>query len=287
MNTTLYNHNSGQFPSGPKTRLLLAQLIDVAKRAPVYIWPGKSDKDKKHMVLQSAINMWFELELDTLGWNKETSIISDDHSTQSYRVDFSQFIDGEGHVMVEVEFGNSARLDSDLRKFLDAFHRGRLTLGILILPRNRLANLTTKGSVGFEKAVADVRRCHPKTVPFSLCIIGLDHEGADIIDLSQALDIPGPGYLSKTTINSAKKLRHVIAQHRSGIPAKEILCLENMTTSMVPKTEMPRKMPLTDADLGQQPLFSSFLPEDSLVLVSTLVKTKRSKSPRTLHRLAA
>ncbi|MDO8414798.1 MAG: hypothetical protein Q7S87_01155 [Agitococcus sp.] len=231
MNITLHHHNWHQFDPTPQASAFTEELVAVAARAPVYIWPGKSkrsDKVKDHCVLQSAINIWFELELLSLGWSSETAVTKDRNEWSTYRVDFSREITDsqptnlDNHCMAEVEFGNSARLDSNLRKLLDSYNWGRLHVGAILLPRTRMAKVTTGGSVSFESAISDVTRCHPKTVPFPLCLIGLDHHNSELVDLSTALDIPNSGYLSGN--NDKSVIRHLITQHRAGVPVTDI-CL--------------------------------------------------------------
>lgn len=229
MNITLHHHNWEKFQQTPQACAFISELKDAAARAPVYIWPGKSTRSeavKNHCVLQSAINIWFELELCSLGWNNETAVTQERTACSTYRVDFSREITDlqarpqDNHCMAEVEFGNSARLDSNLRKLLDSHNWGRLHMGAILLPRTKMAKITTGGSVSFESAISDVNRCHPNTVPYPLCLIGLDHQNAELVDLSVALDIPDAGHLSG---NSDKDvIRHIITQHRAGVPIKDI-----------------------------------------------------------------
>lgn len=217
-----HHHNWQHLQPTPAIDAALVALKEVVAKMPLFIFPNKTSKSEKvkdHAVLQSVLNAWLEAEFRARGWFAEFPVQgADSQGSTEYRVDFALLIEGK-YVMVEVEFGNRSRIDSDLRKLLDAHHWDRLHFGVIIAPKNAMARVTTGGSATFEQVVNDVSSCHPKTVPHPLCLLGLDHRGAEIVDMSKS-KIRDPGLLSGN--ENKLLLHHVVAEHRRGIPVADI-----------------------------------------------------------------
>jgi len=218
VNFTVYKHNWDKFDDNPVTAELLSTVISACEKIPFFIWPNKTNKSAKskdHCFLQSVVNAWMEAELVGAGWDAEVAF----KTGRNVRTDFGAPVTRDKKCLVEVEFGNQARIDSDLRKLLDAYHWGMLQFGIVILPRSQLAAITTGGCATYEQAVADVSSCHPKTVPFPVCIIGLDQRNCPAVDLSQS-KLTNPDTLSG---NSNKVvLHHIVSEYRAGVCLSEI-----------------------------------------------------------------
>lgn len=217
-----HHHNWHHLQSTPAIDAALVALKEVVAKMPLFIFPNKTNKSEKvkgHAILQSVLNAWLEAEFRARGWFAEFPVQGTDSvGSTGYRVDFALLIEGK-YVMVEVEFGNRSRIDSDLRKLLDAHYWSRLHFGVIIAPLTRMANVTTGGSATFEQVVNDVSSCHPNTVPHPLYLIGLDHRGAEIIDMSSS-KIRDPELLSG---NGDKRiLHHVVAEHRRGVAVENL-----------------------------------------------------------------
>lgn len=217
-----HHHNWQHLQPTPAIDAALVALKEVVAKMPLFIFPNKTNKSEKvkgHAVLQSVLNAWLEAEFRARGWFAEFPVQGiDSAGTTGYRVDFALLIEGK-YVMVEVEFGNRARIDSDLRKLLDAHHWDRLHFGVIIAPKTSMANVTTGGSATFEQAVNDVSSCHPNTVPHPLYLIGLDHREAEIVDMRKS-KIRDPELLSG---NGDKRiLHHVVAEHRRGVAVEDL-----------------------------------------------------------------
>jgi hypothetical protein len=245
-----HHHNWHQLQSTPALEAALVALKDVVSRMPLFIFPNKTNKSEKvkgHAVLQSVLNAWLEAEFSSRGWHAEFPVQGHESGgSTGYRVDFALLVEGK-YIMVEVEFGNRARIDSDLRKLLDAHHWERLHFGVIITPKNTMANITTGGSATFEQVVNDVSSCHPNTVPHPLYVMGLDHREAVIVDMSKS-KIRDPELLSG---NGDKRiLHHVVAEHRRGVPVED-LALPDATSAASAQQNRNYKA----APVAQQALF--------------------------------
>lgn len=237
-----HHHNWHHFQSTPALEAALVALREAVSRMPLFIFPNKTNKSEKvkgHAVLQSVLNAWLEAEFRSRGWFPEFPVQgAQSGGSTGYRVDFALPVEGK-YIMVEVEFGNRARIDSDLRKLLDAHHWGRLHFGVIIAPKSTMANITTGGSATFEQVVNDVSSCHSDTVPHALYVIGLDHREAVIVDMSKS-QIRDPELLSG---NGDKRiLHHVVAEHRRGV-AVEDLALPGTTSAASAQQNKSYKAP--------------------------------------------
>lgn len=236
-----HHHNWHHFQSTPALEAALVALKEVVSRMPLFIFPGKSKKKPKLYVLQSVLNAWLEAEFRSRGWHAESRVQSDDTGGKTgYRVDFSLFVEGK-YIMVEVEFGNRARIDSDLRKLLDAHHWGRLHLGVIITSKTAMAKVTTGGAATFEQVVKDVSSCHANTVPHPLYVIGLDHREALIVDMSKS-KIRDPELLSG---NGDKRiLHHVVAEHRRGVLVEDLALPDASSDARAQQNQNYKTVPL-------------------------------------------
>ena len=222
MEHRIHSHNLDKIEQRAITLELLEEVSNIVQKAPIFIWPNKSSasqKVEKHCILQSMNNAWFQAEFRARGWLDEfPSQPTTSAEYPGYRVDFATPIANKW-AMVEVEFGNRARLDSDFRKMHDAYNWGRLHVGIIITPCIEMANLSTGGSATYNQAYHDVHRCHPDTIPYPLQLIGLEYKNATLIDMSKS-GFPSADYLSGMKVKPP--LYHAIAQIRAGVPVEEI-----------------------------------------------------------------
>lgn len=217
-----HHHNWRNLARTPAIDAALVAIDEIVAAMPLFIFPNKTNKSEKvkgHAVLQSVLNAWLEAEFRLRGWLPEFPVQGRESTgTTGYRVDFALQVEGK-YIMVEVEFGNRARIDSDFRKLLDAHYWGRLHLGVIIAPLTSMANVTTGGSATFEQAVNDASSCHPNTIPHPMCLIGLDHRGGAVIDMSKS-KIRDPELLSG---NGDKRiLHHIVAEHRRGVAVADL-----------------------------------------------------------------
>lgn len=235
MNTSTYEHNVHLITNEHRSvvKLMLARL----QAQPVHQWPEKSKKAqepgyknasklKSFCVLQSVQNVHIAQDFLEDGFSAEVA-----YSPVANRLfDFVFKLQDEAtHLVVECEFGNQARADSDYLKFGNAFHKGFSTCGVLICPMASLGRITTGGGVTYEQAVASLKDMHPEFFRSPVIVIGLHAAGAEVVNWKTS-KIPHAEMLSG---NSDKALiRYAVGELRAGtavadiaVPAKAILRL--------------------------------------------------------------
>lgn len=204
-------------------KLMLARL----QAQPIHQWPEKSKKAhevgyknatklKAFCVLQSVQNVHIAQDFLEDGFTAEVA-----YSPVANRLfDFVFKLEAEEtHLVVECEFGNHARADSDYLKFGNAFHKGFSSCGVLICPMASLSRITTGGGVTYEQAVANLKDMHPEFFKSPVIVIGLHAAGAQIVDWKTS-KIPHPELLSG---NSDKALiRYAVAELRAGVVVDQI-----------------------------------------------------------------
>lgn len=140
------------------------------------------------------------------------------------RMDFARKV-GNRYVYLEVQFGNIARLDSDLLKQADAFAHGHSHLGIIVCPMYSTATMITGGCAYYEALVTRANAIHPSILQAPLTLVGLSHEGAKLVDLSQT-QIPSPDLLSGNSGPAVSAF--VVDALRKGVPLKDIVLPDHL-----------------------------------------------------------
>jgi hypothetical protein len=249
LNRTYYYRNTDERLAGldSECRYWVQNGDTVLAEMPLSIYPGKSEKQKDKYVLQSVHNYHLKYVLSEQGWNLEPFV--DGTGLSSRRADFSAGA-GRKKIVMEVELGNKARIDSALVKFQSAWHAGILKLAILVVPVNRLAAITDSGLATFEPAVQYLEGLPKGMVPFPLIVIGLDTDAS-----TPVLD------WSTTRVGSAKNLSgnndksvlaHAVSEYHAGVVFTEIA------------------LPTTDAEKQEAKLLSKRLNEPSVTLTTEL-----------------
>lgn len=169
----------------------------------VPVFPGKSDaKDKvasRQVILQPLLNSVIELKLMSQGWLAQPEVKARLDATKTrYFADFYKegrtesvvSLMGDAaaalQVLMEVQFANSARTDSDLKKFLIGFSQGRCDVGVLVVPEKAMACCMSSNVANYEYVVDGLKELGPLMVPVPMFVIGLTEEDAQRIDLSQS-----------------------------------------------------------------------------------------------------
>lgn len=223
MKHVIHFHNMCEDAYKEKHADFARKLKKVLDEMPLFSFPNKSKvslKVKKHHILQSLQNTWLRAALQELGFVIEYAL--DEWKRHKKRgqntksVDFAIKI-GDRMCLIEVEFGNSSRLDSDFLKLLDAHNWGHLEFGIIILANKAMTNEMTGGAADYEQALSHLAGGNAKTYQQSLMIVGLDKTSANVVDMSKS-KILNPQLLSGNSKQYV--LDYVIAQYRAGVPVE-------------------------------------------------------------------
>jgi hypothetical protein len=181
---------------------LLDELNTVFSSLPVPIFPGKSKAKnpaaRSQNIVQSLLNTIIELKLCDIGWLEQPPVQANQGAYKTrYYADFYKrgrtpslipYVGREQsgiRALVEVQFANYARPDSDLKKFNIAFAQGRCDVGVLVVPMKTMADHMSTNVANFEYVVDGLMELGPVMSPVPVLVIGLSEEGAPVVDLSQ------------------------------------------------------------------------------------------------------
>lgn len=229
MKILTYQHNWHSNVSD-SVRVGVNHLIGVAERMPFPIWPEKSPKANDETItcprklkelrgycgLQSVMNTYFEQELMDHGFKMQV----DPRPGSSQKMDFLRpNVYGEQPTGYEMEFGYTARIESNLMKFSDSYLKGRMGSAVLVVPTSSVARQLASGVATFENAVELLKFWSPELVRCPVLVVGLDDENTKVIDFSESC-IPTAQHLSG---NSNKRvIWHAVESFRNGLPMSEI-----------------------------------------------------------------
>lgn len=217
----------------PLSEQVLGTVESIVQALPYVVWPEKSEKLlntsgmsarkerelQKLEGLQSLYNVWLSQELQEAGFEAECPVRDARYATDSQRVDFARMVEDDKRVMLEVEFGYTASIERNFFKLADAYHHGRSAFGVMVLPTLALARTIASGVATYETAVERLSSFHPKTLPVPLLLVGLDHQEARRLDLSESR-LPDASCLSG---NKGKAvLWHVASELRAGVCVQDI-----------------------------------------------------------------
>lgn len=206
----------------------LLQELDTALSAlPVPIYPGKSEakqRSEKQVIVQTVLNTLIELQLVDLGWLAQPQVMATAGAGKTryyadfYKADHAESLEpyvgrkgSQIQALVEVQFANTARADSDLKKFSIGFSQGRCDVGILVVPLKCMANRMSSNVANFEYVVDGLLELGQLMAPVPLLVIGLSEEDAPLVDLSQS------------QFTSVKQLTGESSKHNRIIAANAIL----------------------------------------------------------------
>lgn len=179
------------------------ELYEVIKETPIFIWPGKSSKNKNLDVVQQMINVYFDRRLSVdLKWDFHplATAIKNSGLAADFRKKFLSEVDEESidkktgeitkytpslTIQAEVQFGNASRFYSDIFKFQTAYSQSLANIGVCVLPSSALAKRIDSNVASFERAVKELPSAELSiTLPIVLFGLEID-ENTKIIDLSQ------------------------------------------------------------------------------------------------------
>ncbi len=157
------------------------EIMGVLERVPLFVYAGKSKRNKKFDVVQQVMNTYFDrvfgVELDWQ-YNPLATRIEDSGLRADFRKTF-----GNLAIQVEVQFGNMARWYSDVFKFQTAYSQGLAQLALSVVPMAELGRRIDSNVAHFERAVREVPSAELSiTLPILLAGLSPD-EDTPIVDL--------------------------------------------------------------------------------------------------------
>jgi hypothetical protein len=193
------------------------EINAVLSNAPLFVFPGKSKKNRKLDVVQQVMNTYFDrvLVIES-GWEYHplATRIENSGLTADFKKSF-----GDLTIQAEIQFGNMSRWYSDVFKFQAAYSQSLIKVGLSIIPMGSLARRIDSNIVNFERAKRELPSAE-LSVTLPILMIGLDtDEQTQTVDMSacnfQSLgEITGKG-------NSDNRWR-IVNGFLSGVPMEQI-----------------------------------------------------------------
>jgi hypothetical protein len=178
----IHNHkNALEILQNRLSGLALKELAEFWHRMPLIRFEGKSEKTPSLEFLQTCMNPLINYVLKChYGWHAQVDLPG---GTKGNNIDFYKKFDEDLRVWMEVEFANSARIDTDIRKLRAAFMRGLSDVGILVVCTDELAASVDRNIATFETAREIIlsEQCND----FPCLIIGIERNPAKIVDVTQ------------------------------------------------------------------------------------------------------
>ena len=178
----VHNHNDAL--DILKTRcdgLALEELKEFWHRMPLIRFEGKSEKNASLEFLQTCMNPLINDVLKNhYGWHTQVDLPG---GTKVNNFDFYKRFANDLRVWMEVEFANSARIDSDIRKLRTAYKRGLSDVGILVVCTDALAPRVDLNIATFESAFVTIldEECND----FPCLILGIERNTAKVVDVTR------------------------------------------------------------------------------------------------------
>lgn len=168
----------------PKHRGAWEEVRQICSAAPLFTWPGKSQKDARADVVQQLMNVYFDRRF-AIDHKWDHHPLATAIEASGLRADFRKVF-GDLAVQVEVQFGNMARWYSDIFKFQAAYGQGLTKAAISILPTAALARRMGQNVANYERALRELPSAE-LSITLPILLVGLEPDYATaVIDVSQS-----------------------------------------------------------------------------------------------------
>lgn len=166
-----------------KHRHIWDEITRICREAPLFVWQGKSEKNRKIDVVQQLMNVYFDRRFAIdCGW--EHHPLATRIESSGLRADFRKKYPDIA-VQVEVQLGNMARWYSDIFKFQTAYSQELAQVAISIVPMGSLGKRIDSNVAHYERALRELPSAELSiTLPILLIGIEPDDE-TEIVDVSQ------------------------------------------------------------------------------------------------------
>jgi hypothetical protein len=248
MGIRIYSHNKAlELLQNSFHGLAYKELVEFLHRIPLIRFAEKSSNTAGLEFLQTCMN---QLLNDVLklryGWHTQVDMPG---GLGENNVDFYKKWSHDLRVWMEVEFGNVARLDSDIRKLRSAFERKLSEIGILLVPTQRLARRFDLNVASFERAVTLLSV--DKSNSYPVLVVGIE------LDDSKVIDVTNWGYpLNELKGSSYLEVKSHLAQRVWEEHMLPTLPANSMHTRHV---ELTKVLGYNPAE--RKPVFKGFIPE--------------------------
>ncbi|WP_422909955.1 BglII/BstYI family type II restriction endonuclease [Pseudomonas sp. MAC6] len=193
------------------------EISEVLENTPLFIYPGKSSKNKKLDVVQQVMNTYFDRRLSVdLGWEYHplATRIENSGLAADFRKSFGEMV-----IQVEVQFGNMSRWYSDIFKFQTAYSQSLINIGLCVLPTAVMARRIDSNVAQYERALRELPSAELSiTLPIVLAGLTPD-ENTETIDISRCQFQNLAAITGRGGIENRWRIVH---GYLNGIPMEEI-----------------------------------------------------------------
>lgn len=159
------------------------EIENILSNAPLFIYPGKSKKNRKLDIVQQLMNTYFDRRFavdSKWQFHPVATGIKRSGLKADFRKDF-----GKIKVQAEVQFGNMARWYSDIFKFQAAYSQSLIECGLCVVPMHSMARRTDSNVAHFERAIRELPSAN-LSITLPILLVGLEaDESTPVADVRQ------------------------------------------------------------------------------------------------------
>ena len=151
------------------------EIEAILSQAPVFLYPGKSKRNKRLEVVQQLMNTYFDRRFAIdYGWTYHplATGILDSRLAADFRKNF-----GKVTIQAEIQFGNMARWYSDVFKLQAAYSRSLIHAGLCVVPTRNMATRIDSNVAHYERAVRELPAAE-LSITLPILLIGLEQDNA-------------------------------------------------------------------------------------------------------------
>jgi hypothetical protein len=177
-------------------RVAWNEVCSFVRDAPVFVYPGKSSKNRNLDVVQQVQNTYFDRRF-VVDSNWQYHPLATGIAASNLKADYRKSFSGLT-IQAEVQFGNMSRWYSDIFKFQTAYSQNLIQLGLSIVPMSSLARRIDSNIVNYERATRELPSA-VLSITLPILLIGVEpDDSTQIVDIStcgfnNVRDITGKG----------------------------------------------------------------------------------------------
>lgn len=162
----------------PNNRAAWDEIELILASAPVFTYPGKSAKNKRHEIVQQVMNTYFDRRFAVdCGWDYHPRATSIEKSGLS--ADFRKSF-GSITIQAEVQFGNMARWYTDIFKLQAAYSQSLIQCGLCVVPVASMARAIDSNITHYERAVRELPAAN-LSITLPILLIGLEQDDSTLV----------------------------------------------------------------------------------------------------------
>jgi hypothetical protein len=157
----------------PNNAAAWIEIENILKSAPIFVYPGKSAKNRRLRIVQQLMNSYFDRKFAVdSGWQYHP--LATGIAKSGLAADFRKAF-GRMTIQAEVQFGNMARWYSDIFKLQAAYSQSLIHCGLCVVPTAIMARETDSNVAQFERAQRELPAAN-LSITLPILLIGLEQD---------------------------------------------------------------------------------------------------------------